>query len=56
MGPGAIIPNNGTNLPDWTVLDSWIFKNFILASELFTKSSRSLETYLLVKILIYMEI
>ena len=34
------------NPPDCTILDRWVFDNFKLADELFTKALRSLETCL----------
>ena len=44
---------NGTrsipkNLPDSSVLDSWVFNNFILADEVFTKALQNLEACVLV--------
>ena len=34
--------------PDGTILDGWVFKNFIWADQLFAKVLRSFENYLLV--------
>ena len=45
--------NNGSkslpkNSPDCPILCNWVFNNFILAEELFSKALRSFETYVLV--------
>ena len=34
------------NPPDWTILDSWAFDNFILADKLFAQALQSLENCL----------
>ena len=44
----AVILNVGKNPPDCAILDSWVFENFILVDEPFSKVRRSLETCVLV--------
>ena len=44
----AVILNVGKNPPNCTILDSWVFENFILVDEPFSKVLRSLETCVLV--------
>ena len=36
------------NPPNCTILDNWVFENFILADEPFAKTSQIFETYVLV--------
>ena len=36
----------GKTPPDCTVFDSWVFVNFVLLNELFTKAFRSTERFL----------
>ena len=31
--------------PDWTILDNWVFENFILADEPLAKALRNFETF-----------
>ena len=42
------IQNLPKNLPDCPILCIWIFVNFVLAKEFFSKALRSFETYVLV--------
>ena len=48
VGPN-ILSTNSINLPDCIIFDSWIFKNFILADEPFSKALQNLKTCVLVK-------
>ena len=36
------------SIPDSSILDSWVFDNFILADEVFTKALQNLEACVLV--------